>query len=347
MPVPLGNIRNLFERGAVIVSVDTEQIWGYFDRLSELRFQMRYPDTQEVHEKLLQRLCAAGVSATWFVVGGLTLNQSEGQTDRRMVGLPSDWIARIPSGDETTAPMWYRRSFMHRLRNAQPYQEIGLHGGLTHFIWTDVRATRETLKQELAQGIKALEEAFVRPVSFSFGREQEACYELLVNHGIRGYRGRTPVLAYKLGPTMRGVLLRMLDELARATPPPIWPQETLPGLWNIPPSLFLYPIGPARASLVPLRSRLDRFNRGLEAAIRHNAIFHFCLHPENLAESPYGFSLFEEILESLGRARKRWEIEVITVSDVVARMESIRETPLPDAFNVAPVSIFRNGCSRC
>jgi hypothetical protein len=323
--------RKLFERGVVILSFDTEQMWGYFDQLNEQQFQSRYPNTLEAHEKLLACLCAAGVSATWFVVGGMTLRESEGARDVRMAGLPEAWTVGIPPGREATAPLWYRRSFVDRLRKARPFQEVGLHAGLTHFIWTDRRATRVVVKRELAEGVKALEQALVPPLSFSFGREQEAYHQLLPKFGIRSYRGRTPVLACRLGPTLPGALLRALDELARATPPPVWPQETLPGLWNIPSSMFLYPIGPSRTRALALRSRLERFSRGVEAAARHRGIFHFCLHPENLAESRHGFSLFGDLLEYLTRSRDRGDVEILTVGQVAARMERTREKPRRDS----------------
>jgi peptidoglycan/xylan/chitin deacetylase (PgdA/CDA1 family) len=335
MPVEHYDVHKLFERGVVILSLDTEQIWGYSDLLNEPQFTDRYPDAFGAHERVLACLSAAGVSATWFVVGGMALRGSDGALDRRMAGLPIDWTIRIPGGSETTMPLWYRRSFVEHLREARPLQEIGLHGGLTHFIWTDARARPDVVEWELAEGVKALEQVHVRPLSFSFGREQEAHHELLPAYGIRSYRGRTPVVASQLGPTLPGALLRALDEVLRATPPPVWPQETLPGLWNIPSSLFLYPIGPSRTRVVALRSRVERFSRGLEAAARYRGIFHFCLHPENLAESRHGFPMFEDILERLVRSRDRGDIDVLTVGEVVARMERGRETPLSNpAFDI-------------
>jgi len=186
------------------------------------------------------------------------------------------------------------------------------------------------VRRELAEGVKALQRALVSPLSFSFGREQEAYHELLPESGIRSYRGRTPVLACRLGRTLPGALLRALDELARAAPPPVWPHETLPGLWNIPSSLFLYPIGPSRTKVIALRSRLERFTRGLEAAARHRGIFHFCLHPENLAESQQGLSLFGDILERLTLARDRGDVEILTMGQVTARMERNCEKPRRD-----------------
>jgi peptidoglycan/xylan/chitin deacetylase (PgdA/CDA1 family) len=329
MPIESHPLPSPFETGAAILSLDTEQIWGYSDQLSETQFQRRYPGALDAQYKVLACLTHAGVSATWFLVGGMALPASLGAHDRRMAGLPLEWTARIPAGDEISAPLWYRRSFVEQLRRARPFQEIGLHGGLTHLIWTDPRATREVLRQELAEGVKALQQVLVRPLSFSFGREQEACHDLLLTQGIRCYRGRNVTRAFQLGPTFSGAMARLFDELRRAAPPPVWPHETLPGLWNIPSSAFLYPIGASRTRVVGLRSRLARFSRGLEAATRLRGIFHFCLHPENLTESPHGFSLFEDMLERLIRTRDRGDIEILTMDQVAARMEQGREKEVP------------------
>jgi hypothetical protein len=152
---------------------------------------------------------------------------------------------------------------------------------------------------------------------------------LLPGYGIRCYRGRTPVFACELGRTLPGALLRALDELVRACPPLVWPRETLPGLWNIPASLFLYPIGPSRTRFLALPSRRERFRLGLEAAARYRGIFHFCLHPENLAESPHGFSLLDDILEHLTQARDRGDVEILTMDQVAARMEHAVEEVSP------------------
>jgi hypothetical protein len=77
--------------------------------------------------------------------------------------------------------------------------------------------------------------------------------------------------------------------------------------------------------VVALRSRVQRFSRGLEAASRYRGIFHFCLHPENLAESRHGFSMFDDMLDLLARSRDRGDVEILTVGEVAARMESAVE----------------------
>lgn len=307
----------MFDRGIVILSIDTEQIWGYLDQLSEAAFQSRFPGAPEMHQRMLALLCQAGLSATWFLVGGMTMPGSGGPNDPRMQGLPADWTRRIPAGEEGTQPLWYRQSFVRRLADAWPRQEIGLHGGLTHWIWTSAGATREIASRELAAGVRALEQASIQPRSFSFGREQEAYYDLLPACGIRCYRGRTLGLGHRLGAGIPGAAVRLFDELRRATPPPVWPVETLPGLWNIPSSMFLYPIGPSRTGIAGIRSRLARFASGVDAAARWRGIFHFSLHPENLAESRDGFLLFQDMVEHLARARDRGDVEVRTASEAV------------------------------
>lgn len=327
MAVEHFDVRKQFERGVVILSLDTEQIWGYLDLLTEKEFIRRYPGALEAHTKLLACIAAAGLSATWFLVGGMALCRGAGLRDRRLAGLPVEWTIKIPGGVETTNPLWYRRSFVQRLQRADPPQEIGLHGGLTHFIWTDPQAKRDIVEWELAEGIQALEEALVSPLSFSFGREQEAYHDLLPEYGIRCFRGRTVARSFQLGPTLTGKLARLLDELRCSTPLLVWPQETLPGLWNIPSSLFLYSIRRSRACVAGLHSRIERFKRGVAAAASHRGIFHFCLHPENLTESAGGFSMFESMLDHLTRIRDRGDVEVLTMAQVAARMERGRERP--------------------
>jgi hypothetical protein len=317
------------ERAVAVISLDAEQIWGHLDLMNERQFSERYPEVERAYEKLLDTLCAAGVRATWLVVGGMALSQSDGARDPRLAGLPSWWVRPIPPGDEITASLWYRRTFVRRLKEAQTAQEIGLHGGLTHLIWTE--APQEAVHWELIQGLKAFEEVSIRPESFSFPRNQEAFHELLQAQGLLCYRGRAPIFSEKLGRSLPGSVARALEELGRHTPPPVWPIEAMPGLWNVPASLFLYPIGEARTRFVALASRLQRVCRGLNAAVRCRGVFHFCLHPANLAESPRGFPMFEAILEQLIRRRELGDIEILSMAQVAHRMQTQPESSEPAA----------------
>jgi hypothetical protein len=325
MVVNLGAEAEPFERGVVILSFDTEQLWGYVDLFDEEQFLNRYPTAIGIHESLLNRLCRAGIGATWFVVGGLALESSRGPRDVRFAGLPAGWIGRVRAGNERTAPLWYRRAFVERLRDSVPRQEIGIHGGLTHLIWTHSHTTPKVAARELTQAIDTLGELGIQATSFSYPRDQERYPDLLAENGVQCYRGRLQVRAHLLGRTLRGRLLRMADEIRRAAPVVVWPEETMPGLWNIPSSMFLYPLGRTRTRFVSARTRVQRFASGVEAAARARGIFHFCLHPENLAEHPCGISLLDDCLAEVVKARDRGDVEVLTVGEVARRMEQRKE----------------------
>jgi hypothetical protein len=296
-------------------------MWGYFDHLSDFAFRQRFPHAVEGQDRMLTRLIETGISATWFVVGGLALHECAGPEDVRLAELPDSWSRHVPRGRESSTSLWYRPAFIRRLLDARPFQEIGLHGGLTHLVWTDPRVTRRIASHELTEGVHALEDLNVRPRTFSFARTQEAFHTLLPLHGLHSYRGRVPALAWALGRTIPGAVLRALDEWRSADPPVVWPRETSPNLWSIPASMFFYPIRPSRSTIAPIRSRVQRFTKGIEGAIRSHAIFHFSLHPENLVESPEAFPVFEDILERLVRACRQQGVEVLTMSDVTSRME--------------------------
>jgi hypothetical protein len=190
---------------------------------------------------------------------------------------------------------------------------------------------------ELKAGLAALCELGIRPQSFSFPRNQERYLPLLAEQGFSCYRGRDSMLSATLGRSLPGAVARLLEEVGQLTPPPVWPVETLPGLWNIPASLFLYPLSDTRSHFVPFKTRRERVRRGVEAAVRRRAIFHFCLHPANLAESAQGFPLFEEILEQLIRSRELGDVEILTMTEVAERMAAqTLSSPAVEQLNAHP-----------
>jgi hypothetical protein len=207
------------------------------------------------------------------------------------------------------------------LIDARPLQEIGLHGGLSHLVWTHREVTHQVAKHEIAEGVRALQDIGVRPRTFSFARTHEAYHPLLLQHGIRGYRGRVPSLAWQLGGSWSGAALRAFEECRSAAPPLARPHRKLPGLWCVPASMFLYPLRPSRGALVPAGTRLKRFKKGLQASVQGRGIFQFSFHPENLAESADALRIFDDMIDCLLRNCRQEGLEVLTLNDVINRME--------------------------
>ena len=219
--------------------------------------------------------------AAWAIVGGLTLSGSAGRTDGRFRGLPDHWVSLIPAGNEMSHPMWYSRSFALQLRTAKPRQDIGLHGGLTGLMWDNARVTKAEIRREIRAGIDALAELGIHARSFVYPRNRECFHEFLVENDLAAtVCGRSPVAWEKLTSRLPRAALRVIEEIGRFEPPVVWPSEYRPGLWNIPASLALYPMGRLRSQLVPLATRLRRFRLGIEAAVRSKGMFHFLSAPQ-------------------------------------------------------------------
>jgi hypothetical protein len=318
--------RGSFERGVAIISIDTEQIWGHFDLVNERQFRESYPQALEIHDRLLNLLSREGISATWTVVGALSLPGTAGAADSCFSGLPGYWTEAIPCGDEESKPLWYRRSFVRRLRSASTPQDIGMHGGISHLVWGDPRTTAALAAKELAAGMRALRELQIEPDSFVFPRDLEAHYETLREGGIRCYRGRAPILSEQFGYSRTGSVVRAIEELCSLTPPVVWPKEVMPGLWNIPASMFIYNLRAGRSRIVRPSLRVQRTKLGLEAAARQKGVFHLGLHPENLAQSDFAFSVFESMVDEICRFRDRGEIETMSMAGTVNRVAGTKKS---------------------
>ena len=285
-----------FERGVVMITFDTEQIWGYLDLFDEARFRATFPYAEGIGDRLLRILVEAKISATWSVVGGMSLAGGRGAGDPRFAGLPSSWIREIRAGDEVSAPLYYARQFVARIRDASHYQEVGLHGGISHLPWRRPARSEAMLEKELTSGIRALEELGIRPTSFTFPRNLEAHHHLLRRHGIRCYRGRGPAMTEHIAQPVLRFSLRLASEFFRTGPPVVLPEEKLPGLWNVPSSLLPFRMTEAFNTVVPPSTRRVRVRRGIERAAQTHQIFHLWLHPENLAESKPALAVFADIV---------------------------------------------------
>lgn len=314
------NHAHRFERGSAIISIDTERIWGHFDLLSPQQFESRFRNAPGIHDRLLNLLSREGIPATWTLVGALTLPAAEGSADRRFSGTPRYWAERIPAGNERTQPLWYARSFVQRLQRARPPQDLGMHGGISHLVWGDPRTSASVAAFELGSGMEALREIGIEARSFVFPRDLEAHHVILRDGGIRCYRGRAPILSERLGLNLAGSLARAAEEVCRLVPPPVWPEEVIPGLWNVPASMSIYCLGATRTRFVPAKLRLQRLKLGLDAAARQRGIFHLAMHPENLAESDFAFPVFESMVHEICRRRDRREIETLTMNGAVERV---------------------------
>jgi hypothetical protein len=112
------------------------------------------------------------------------------------------------------------------------------------------------------------------------------------------------------------------DEALATTPPVSLPEQTLPGLWNIPGSMMLYPrLGVRR--LIPMGTRARRASAGLHRAVREGKAFHLWCHPFNLVHDRSAMlSLLDQLLAEAARLRTAGDLEIVSMGELAVSTQA-------------------------
>ncbi len=307
-----------------MLSLDFELVWGsrdLYDPIEPLLAQARVT-RESVFDPLLNTLTRLGLRATWATVGHLFLESARREGGRLHPDLvqprhswhPRPWFEAVPAGDEVSHPEYYARSLVLRLKEAG--QEVGSHS-FSHPIFGDPGCSRQVADTELAACVREAKALGIELRSFVFPRNVEGHLDLLARHGFRCWRGPAPDW-YRTAPLPQSVgrVGHLAQVLAATGPPMVMPIAGPHGLWNIPASASYLPSdGPRRA--IPVQRRVERAMAGLRAAEKSGKIFHFWLHPINLAAHtrPMLAGLVE-ILEQAARLRDQGKLDIQTMGEV-------------------------------
>jgi peptidoglycan/xylan/chitin deacetylase (PgdA/CDA1 family) len=314
------------ERGVLTISLDFELIWGTQDLFGPERFRRACQiERAVVIDRLLDLFVEFDVQATWCVLGHLMLDRcaAENGTKHPEIIRPShswyrsDWFEHDPCGAEDGDSIFLGRSLIEKLRACPVPQEIGCHT-FSHVIFGDEGCSRETAESELAACVEVAREIGIDMHSFAFPRNKVGHLNLLGKYGFTCYRGPEPQWYERrnLPGAVRRVA-RSLGVLAAAEPPVVSPEESIPGLWNIPGSMMYFPMHGVRKH-IPISLRVNRAIKGLNAARRRKQIFHLWFHPTNLAyETDRMFAGLRTILEYASLLRARDELAILPMMSLV------------------------------
>jgi peptidoglycan/xylan/chitin deacetylase (PgdA/CDA1 family) len=317
-----------FDRGVFTLSLDFELIWGTLDLFGPERFR-RACETErtEIVDRLLDLFVEFEIPATWCVVGHLFLDRcraSDGVKHPEIVPparawRQREWFADDPCSDESSAPLFYGRSLVEKIRRCKVPQEIGSHS-FSHVVFGDPGCSRETAASEVAACVRLAHDAGLELRSFVFPRNRVGHLDVLREHGFVCYRGPEPAWYERPSwPAVARKLGHLADVLLAATPPTVSPERTDSGLWNLPASMIYFPTHGARRH-IPVSLRVRRARRGLEAAAKRKGVFHLWLHPTNLAgETESMFSGLRRILEEVRSVRGRSRLEVLPMIGVAEK----------------------------
>lgn len=308
-------------RGAFILSLDFELIWGTLDLFGTNGFRRACAiERSIVVDRLLDLLHEYEVSATWCVLGHLFLGTCDGRHPEIVrpthAWVTGDWFAHDSGGNEETAPLFFGRRLVERILSCRTRQEVGAHS-FSHVIFGDSGCSAATAESEVRACVDAARAMGIEMRSFAFPRNRVGHLDVLRRHGFQVYRGPGPLWYENEEETLlSGRLAHLWDVTTATAPPTVLPSQDASGLWNIPGSMIYFPSHGIRA-LVPMRQRIRRAIKGLDAAAREKRIFHLWFHPTNLSDRTDAmFAGLRSILDHVAVLRKRSEIDVIPMAQV-------------------------------
>ena len=312
------------DRGIFTLSLDFELIWGTLDLGLEGFREACERERSDVVDRLLALLAEFEIPATWCTLGHLFLGECsprDGRKHPEIVPPTHDWVANWfehdPCGSEESDPIFYGKSLVDRVLACPVPQEIGCHS-FSHPIFGDPGCSRETAASELAECVRLAAERGLALRSFAFPRNQVGHLEVLREHGLIAYRG--PDEAWYENPRCPRPLKRVghiVDVLLARRPQVVLPEETLPGLWNVPGSMIYFPMHGLRRHIPP-SLRVRRALKGLDAAADKRRIFHLWFHPTNLAfETDVMFAGLRRIFERAAELRGAGDLSILPMGEIV------------------------------
>jgi peptidoglycan/xylan/chitin deacetylase (PgdA/CDA1 family) len=320
-PVPL-------ERGAFVVSIDTELAWGEAHRRDGSQRGHRFDAERPVIAAILDLFTRYRIAATWAIVGHLFLDacgDDGGDPHPDLVPpaydwLDEGWLAVDPRSTIEAAPHWYGRDIVDAVLACPVPQEVGSHS-FSHVIVDDPACTPEVFGSELAAAGRVAADRGVELRSFVYPRNSIGQIERLAEHGYRSYRGGRPAAPFAGRRGWQRRALSLVDKLR-----PLPGSATLParhgsGVWNVPQTYLFAPATTGRRLPPALWARRPRAR--LRQAARDRSLFHLWFHPYNVTADPErALAALEVVCREAARLRDAGRLDVLTMGALADRLDS-------------------------
>lgn len=323
------------ERGAFVISIDTEMAWGEAHKRNGAGGSHRFDRERLVVERLLDVFTRYELSATWAVVGHLFLDSCERGPDGRphpdllrpgydwLDG--ADWLDIDPCSGTDDAPYHYGRDIVERLTGCPVHQEVGSHS-FSHVMMGDPGCTPEVFASELAAARKAADPLGVELRSFVFPRNSIGHLDTLAAAGFTSYRGGRPAPAFAgTEPRLRKAAL-LVDRVMPLAGSAVRPVRDPSGVWNL-PQTYLFAPATARTHLPPALWARAPIGR-LRQAARTRSLFHLWFHPYNITADPdRALDALDRIGQAAARLRDAGKLDVLTMSQLADRLDGATARP--------------------
>jgi peptidoglycan/xylan/chitin deacetylase (PgdA/CDA1 family) len=319
------------ERGAFVVSIDTEMAWGMAHRPDGVAEAVRrgdYDDERRLVDQALGVFERHGIAATWAVVGHLFLDRCEpgpGGRPHPDLARPAygwldgrDWFGIDPCSALDAAPAFYGRDIVERIRDCRVTQELACHG-FSHVMIGDEGCEPGVFDSELAASASAAGEVGVDLRSFVFPRNSLGHLDRLPAHGYVAFRGGRVRPAFAGQPPWARRALRLADQVRPLAGSTARPARDPSGVWNVPQTYLFSPA--TQRPRLPVAAWVRRPIARLRQAARHRSLFHLWFHPYNLTAAPErAIDALDRICAAAGRLRDTGRLDVVTMGRLADRL---------------------------
>ena len=322
------------ERGAFVISIDTEMAWGEAHKRDGSGGNHRFDREREVVDRILEVFTRYDLSATWAVVGHLFLDECAGGDDGRPhpdLARPSydwlegDWYDIDPCSGTDEAPYHYGRDIVERLTACPVHQEVGSHS-FSHVIVDDPGCGPDVFASELEAAKGAATPHGVELRSFVYPRNAIAHLDTLAAAGFTSYRGGRPAPAFAGLPVWQRAAAKLVDRVVPLAGSAVQPVQHGSGVWNVPQTYLFAPVT-ARSYLSPglwARRPIGR----LRQAARTRSLFHLWFHPYNVTADPErAVDVLDRIGQAAARLRDKGELDVLTMAQLAERLSAAEPAP--------------------
>lgn len=303
--------------GSVVISLDAELGWGFHDLESPPT--ARLESGRSGWRAMLDSFAEYDIPATWAVVGHLMLKSCDGEHADHPA--PAGWFERERTEWRDRPDLRYGRDLVEDTLSSGPDHEFASHS-FSHVLFDDPATSRTLAEAEIARSVEIAAEWGQTIDSFIYPRNGVGHRDVLAEHGIAAYRGRSPT-----ADGARGVVDSVLTDRSLLVQPSI--DEY--GLVDIPASLFCFGFeGSARtiAESVWADPMVVLARRGIDQAASRDGVFHMWLHPNNLTHERDDRRM-RAILEYVDRRRSETDLVVETMGDVADRFRESAPTAQP------------------
>jgi peptidoglycan/xylan/chitin deacetylase (PgdA/CDA1 family) len=327
-----------WERGACVVSIDTEMAWGLAHRRGGNGDAPQFDRERDVIGRMLDLFARYEVPATWAVVGHLFLDRCGPGGDEVLPDDPDgtaagarlhtemerpsyswlegDWFDIDPGSDRAAAPEFYGRDIVDRILACPCPQEVASHS-FAHMLMDDPGCGPEVLASDLEASRQAAAACGVELVSYVYPRNGLAHLGELVAAGYTSYRGGRPQAAFAEVAGWARPVLRLVDRLRPLRGSAVWPEvhHDTGGLVNVPQTYLFAPDVKARRLPPALWARFPAAR--VHQAARHRSLCHLWFHPYNITAQPdRALTALEVVCRAMARERDRGRLDLLTMAQV-------------------------------